>query len=164
MSEIIVYHGGTSIVEHPLCRFGRSNLDFGQGFYVTDVRKQAVEWARNVANRRKEEPLLNRYVLRRDAFIANTRTLIFDAYDANWLEFVVANRQGQNKASDYDYIEGGVANDRVIDTINLYMAGLMTEETALARLSEHQPNNQICLLNQSLTDQYLIFDGTDQHL
>ena len=64
-------------------------------------------------------------------------------------------------SKDYDYIEGGVANDRVIDTVNLYLAGLMTQETALARLSEHKPNNQICLLNQSLTDKYLIFDGTE---
>ncbi|MBR3497012.1 MAG: DUF3990 domain-containing protein [Prevotella sp.] len=161
MKGMLVYHGGTVIVEHPLCRFGRDNLDFGQGFYVTDIRQQAVDWAMNVANRRKEKPLLNRYRLFRDSIIANARTLIFDAYDINWLEFVVANRQGKNMSKDYDYIEGGVANDRVIDTVNLYLAGLMTQETALARLSEHKPNNQICLLNQSLTDKYLIFDGTE---
>ena len=46
MNEILVYHGGTNVVEHPLCRFGRDNLDFGQGFYVTDLRQQAVGWAR----------------------------------------------------------------------------------------------------------------------
>ena len=161
MNEILVYHGGTNVVEHPLCRFGRNNLDFGQGFYVTDLRQQAVDWARNVANRRKEEPSLNRYRLLRDSIIANARTLIFDAYDISWLEFIGANRQGKNMTRDYDYIEGGVANDRVIDTINLYIVGLMTKETALTRLSEYQPNNQICLLNQSLTDQYLIFDGTE---
>lgn len=162
MREKLVYHGGTNIIEHPLCRFGRANLDFGQGFYVTDIRLQAVEWAINVAHRRMEKPLLNRYLLQQDAIIANGRALIFSAYDVNWLEFVVANRQGQNRAGAYDYIEGGIANDRVIDTVNLYMAGLMTQETALTRLSEHQPNNQICLLNQSLTDQYLVFDGTEQ--
>ena len=67
-----------------------------------------------------------------------------------------------NKAAkDYDYIEGGVANDRVVDTVNLYMQGLMTLDIALARLSEHRPNNQMCLLNQQLTDKYLIFDGTE---
>ena len=42
MSEIIVYHGGTEIVDHPICKLGRPNLDFGQGFYVTDLREQAV--------------------------------------------------------------------------------------------------------------------------
>ena len=53
MSEVVVYHGGTDIVEAPICKFGRRNLDFGQGFYVTDIRKQALEWAVLMADRRK---------------------------------------------------------------------------------------------------------------
>lgn len=44
----------------------------------------------------------------------------FTAYDKDWLDFIVGNRQGKNPAKDYDYIEGGIANDRVIDTVNLY--------------------------------------------
>ena len=86
---------------------------------------------------------------------------IFTAYDREWLEFIVANRSGQPVADAFDYIEGGVANDRVIDTVNLYMTGLMDIETALLRLFVHKPNNQICLLNQCITDKYLIFDGTE---
>ena len=80
----------------------------------------------------------------------------------DWLEFIVASRQGQKVAEAYDYIEGGVANDRVVYTVNLYMAGLMDKDTALRRLAEHQPNNQMCLLNQEITDKYLIFDGTEE--
>ena len=33
MSEIVVYHGTTQKVDHPMCKVGRLNLDFGQGFY-----------------------------------------------------------------------------------------------------------------------------------
>ena len=65
-------------------------------------------------------------------------------------------------AKAFDYIEGGVANDRVVDTVNLYMAGLMDKATALRRLSEHQPNNQMCLLDLEIADKYLIFDGTEE--
>ena len=61
----VVYHGGTDIVERPICKFGRSNLDFGQGFYVTSLRKQAVGWATQTADRRKKAPVLNRYHLNR---------------------------------------------------------------------------------------------------
>lgn len=161
MKEIIVYHGGTEIVEHPNCRIGRRNLDFGQGFYVTDISKQAVDWARLVADKRGKHPVLNRYRMKRDEILAEGRCKVFEAYDKDWLEFIVASRRGLDVASNYDYIEGGVANDRVVDTVNLYIAGLMDEETALRRLSEHRPNNQMCLLSQSLTDKYLIFDGTD---
>lgn len=162
MKDIIVYHGGTEIVEHPICKFGRRNLDFGQGFYITNIRKQAVDWASQVADRRKLSPLINRYRLNREAILAEAHCIIFEAYDKDWLEFIVASRRGLHVADNYDYIEGGVANDRVVDTVNLYMAGLMDENTALRRLSEHQPNNQMCLLSQEITNKYLIFDGTEE--
>ncbi|MBR0539131.1 MAG: DUF3990 domain-containing protein [Bacteroidales bacterium] len=161
MSEIIVYHGGTEKVELPICKFGRRNLDFGQGFYVTDLRNQAVDWATLVADRRKLPPIINRYRLNRDEILKEARCKVFVAYDRDWLLFIVASRRGEPVADDYDYIEGGVANDRVVDTINLYMAGLMDEDTALIRLSQHQPNNQMCILTQELINKYLIFDGTE---
>ncbi len=162
MKDMIVYHGGTEIVEHPICKFGRRNLDFGQGFYITSIRKQAVDWASQVADRRKLSPIINRYRLIREAILAEAHCKVFEAYDKDWLEFIVASRRGLHVADNYDYIEGGIANDRVVDTINLYMAGLMDEDTALRRLSEHQPNNQMCLLSQEITDKYLFFDGTEE--
>ena len=42
---LTVYHGATCIVEKPLCHIGRDNLDFGKGFYVTDLKEQAISWA-----------------------------------------------------------------------------------------------------------------------
>lgn len=161
MNELIVYHGGTAIVKAPICKFGRKNLDFGQGFYVTDIRKQALEWAALMAARKKEEPILNRYILQRDSILDYARCKIFKAYDRDWLEFIVASRRGQPVAEAFDYIEGGVANDRVVDTVNLYMLGLMDIDTALGRLSQHQPNNQMCILCQDIVDKYLIYDGTE---
>ena len=58
---MIVYHGATQLVEHPVSDFGRPNLDFGQGFYLTDLRDQAEEWARRQADSRAESPVLNVY-------------------------------------------------------------------------------------------------------
>ena len=151
MNDVIVYHGGTEIVEIPICKFGRKNLDFGQGFYVTDIRKQAVKWAVNVAQSRNKKAILNRYKLNRNAIINGFHCLIFEAY-----------RTGVNVADNFDYIEGGVANDRVVDTVNLYIAGLMELSTALRELSKHQPNNQMCILNQNIINKYLIYDGAEE--
>ena len=162
MSNIIVYHGGTETIENPICKFGRKNLDFGQGFYLTNLREQAVTWANNMARNRKMPAVLNRYRLDRETILQNARCKIFKAYDKEWLEFIVGNRTGQELAKDYDYVEGGVANDRVVDTINLYIAGLMELSTALRELSKHQPNNQICILSQDLINKYLEYDGTEE--
>jgi hypothetical protein len=54
-----VYHGTTDKIEQPLVAIGRPELDFGQGFYLTDKRKQAVEWARRMADRRLSSPIVN---------------------------------------------------------------------------------------------------------
>lgn len=128
---ITVYHGGTQTVERPVCMFGRENLDFGRGFYVTPLLKQASDWAAATAKRRNSSALINVYSIDREAVIKEGKCRIFNAYD------------------------------RVIDTINLYMAGLMDSDTALRRLAMHRPNNQICLLNQELTDKYLIYERTE---
>lgn len=162
--KIIVYHGGTEAIDSPRADAGRPNLDFGQGFYVTDLRQQSIDWAKHVSDRRKTPAVISRYTLDRDIILANYRCKVFDAYDGEWLDFIVDSRLGKKPWAEYDYIEGGVANDRVIDTINLYMADLMTREKALEKLSEHRPNNQMCLLNQELIDKYLIYDGTEDNL
>ncbi|MBQ9309278.1 MAG: DUF3990 domain-containing protein [Bacteroidales bacterium] len=156
-SKMIVYHGATQKVEHPVCTFGRPNLDFGQGFYVTDIKEQAEEWAHRQADARKEAPVLNVYEFDRENAIQESHYLLFSAYDKAWLHFIVDSRNGLKPWEGYDIIEGGIANDRVIDTVNLYSLGLMNEDTALSRLSEHQPNNQICVLSQMVIEKYLVF-------
>ena len=162
MKEIFVYHGGTEQIENPICKFGRKSLDFGQGFYVTDILEQAITWGENIALARNKAVVVNRYKLNREEILNNYRCKIFQSYDKEWLEFIVGNRTGQNTAAEFDYVEGGVAKDRVIDTINLYISGLMDLNTALGELSKHQPNNQICILNQEIINKHLVFDGTEQ--
>ena len=44
-----VYHVGTEVVEHPEVSKGREGLDFGKGFYITDIRHQAEMWADRMA-------------------------------------------------------------------------------------------------------------------
>lgn len=160
--KMVVYHGGTEKIEKPICKIGRMNLDFGQGFYLTNIKEQAVAWANNISRNRRLPAVLNRYILDRAAIISNAKCKIFHTYDEEWLEFIVANRTGMYTANEYDYVEGGVANDRVVDTIHLYIAGLMDLKSTLKELSKHQPNNQMCLLNQSITDKYLVYDGTEK--
>lgn len=159
---LTVYHGATETVKCPICAFGRPRLDFGQGFYVTDIKEQAVRWAKSLAGKRGLRPILNIYNLDREAIVHEGRCKIFTSYDAEWLDFIVANRNGENLAADYDYIEGGIANDRVIDTVNLYIQGLTDSATALQQLAFYKPNNQICLLSQSLTDKYLHYHGSER--
>lgn len=153
---IIVFHGSVIEVSSPLVALGRPNLDFGQGFYVTDLREQAERWATRIATRKMEKPVLNFYEFDLDA-AKQFRYLKFDSYDKAWLDFIVANRKGKMLWKDYDVVEGGVANDNVIDTVEDYIRGRMSAEAALVELSKHRPNNQFCILNQEVIDLHLHF-------
>lgn len=153
---IAVFHGSIIEVSKPLVALGRPNLDFGQGFYVTDLREQAERWATRIATRRMVKPVLSFYEFDLEA-AKQYRYLKFDSYDKVWLDFIVANRKGKMEWKDYDVIEGGVANDNVIDTVEDYLRGRMSAEAALVELSKHRPNNQFCILNQEIIDLHLHF-------
>ena len=152
-----VYHGSTVIVDAPLVGAGRRNLDFGLGFYVTDLEQQAVSWATRPFNSGRPG-ILNRYDLDIEAIISKGyHYKKYESYDAEWLDFVVSNRRGGTVWQKYDIIEGGIANDRVFNTIELYEANLISKEEALNRLKYEKPNNQICILNQKIVDNHLQF-------
>lgn len=154
---IEVFHGGTEVIEHPLVSAGRPGLDFGQGFYVTVMRDQAQLWADRMARQRRTKGVLSVYTLDMKALRAKYSYQFFPHYDSDWLNFIANSRTGKRPWEGYDCIEGGIANDRVIDMVEAYIAGTVTADFALAELSKHQPNHQICILNQQAIDECLHF-------
>ena len=155
---IKVYHGSNEVVESPLVGIGRKALDFGEGFYVTVLFGQAEEWARNKARYYMlPEGSVSLYEFDWDIAIRSFRFHKFEHYDREWLHFIVGNRRGGEEWRQWDIIEGGVANDRVIDTVENYMAGLIDEEAALGLLAQHQPYHQICITKQEVVDCHMHF-------
>ena len=156
---LTLFHGSTHRVEHPLVSLGRKNLDFGQGFYLTTYREQAVLWAlRQQILRRSDVAWLNEYHLDMDKVNAGGyKQRHLDGYNQEWLEFIAASRHGETPWEGYDLIIGGVANDKVVDAVEAYLAGLADVEHTLAKLAYAQPNNQLCLLNQQLIDSCLVY-------
>ena len=160
---ITVYHGSNIVIDEPMVGIGRKNLDFGEGFYVTALESQAEVWARNKARYyMQSEGVVSEYVFDMEAAVAAYRYHKFEHYDREWLHFIVNNRQGGDDWRQWDIIEGGVANDRVIDTVENFMAGLIDEDTALGLLAQHQPNHQICIIKQEIVDKYLRFIDSNQ--
>lgn len=157
---ITLYHGSYTEVHQPLAKAGRRNLDFGRGFYLTKLKEQAEAWAAIIASRkgRNVKPVVSVFQFDEEhAKMDGTRFRIFPAYDLDWLNYVVDCRQGKDYSSEFDIVEGGVANDNVIDTVEDYMRGRMSAEAALVELSKHRPNNQFCILNQEIIDYHLRF-------
>ena len=86
---------------------------------------------------------------------------VFSAYDGEWLDYITACRKGLQH-EQYDIIEGGIADDQVFDTIDLYFTGIYTREQALGELREKKPNHQICITSQVVLDKYLHFKSSQR--
>ena len=158
----ILYHGSYISVPAPLTGVGRRELDFGPGFYLTSIRDQAERWARRVCViRAVDTPLLSIYEFDETTLPANIRHLRMEHYDLKWLDFIVSSRKGKEPWADFDIIEGGVANDQVIDTVEDYYAGRITAEQAIGQLRFARPTHQMCISRQTIVDSCLRFIGTE---
>ena len=155
-----LFHGSYTEVASPLVKLGRAKVDFGQGFYLTMLQSQAEAWAKTISERRKTgtQAVVSTFSLDMDGIKAdNYRIKTFDTYDLEWLEYVIDCRKGGNLQNQYDLVEGGVANDNVIDTVEDYENGVITAEQALGQLKYKAVNHQLCILNQAIVDKYLTF-------
>lgn len=146
-----IYHSSYISVESPDISFSREFLDFGKGFYLTTLYDQAVKYAQRF-KRRKKPAWLSTYELKFNP--ADWKILQFDSYNREWLQFVTNCRRGTDN-SDYDLIIGGIANDEVIQTIERYFAGEISENDALGLLKYQRPNNQYCIRSQRMLDECL---------
>ncbi len=159
----ILYHGSYLPVADPLTAIGRQNVDFGSGFYLTEFEEQAKRWASATAMRKgpHNEAAVSIYQFDEDSFAkGGYNTKIFTEYNLDWLQYVVNCRKEGTLCQEYDFIEGGVANDQVIDTVEDYEMGRITAEQALGQLQFKKPNHQICIRNQEVINKYLRFTGS----
>ena len=141
---MIIYHGGTDIVDKPRIIQQYMGRDFGVGFYTTSIQEQAIKWAiRQARYRKKEEAILNTYELDDNAFtVLNVKT--FDEYAIDWLDFILSCRQNPDFKHEYDIIIGKVANDDIGETVQAVVDGLTSKEFALNKLKFMFANDQIC--------------------
>lgn len=162
-----LFHGSYMKIEYPEIIKGRTKVDFGQGFYLTGIKLQAEKWSKVIAIRKGPafRPVVNMFELNEDIFDQpDFRIKRFKEYDLEWLQYVVDCRRGGNLQKQYDLIEGGVANDNVIDTVEDFENGRITAEQALGQLVYKQVNHQICIRNQQIIDKYLQFVSSYQIL
>jgi len=153
-----LYHSSNVSVEHPDTKHSRLYLDFGRGFYLTSLREQAVRYAMRF-KRREQEAWLNTYnFIYKDS---NWKIKQFESYDEQWLDFVALCRDG-NDAGDYDMVIGGIANDRVIITLDRYFTGEISQEEALGLLRFEKPNIQYCIRSEQMLRECLTFIGSEQ--
>ena len=153
-----VYHASSISVSHPDTLHSRAYLDFGPGFYVTTIERQAMDYGQRFI-RRGREALLNIYEMSEE--FDGLNILTFEAYDETWLDFVSECRAGRIQGN-WDIVRGGIADDKVFRTLDLYFAGYINKQEALRRLVFETPNYQLCFRTQKAIDQCLTYLKTSK--
>lgn len=151
---MILYHGSYMPIEKPDLLHSRKNVDFGVGFYTTNLREQAEKWCQRFVQDGKDA-VISVYEFD-ESILGQCRFRDFPVYNEEWLDFVFACREGM-EVTDYDLIQGGVSNDKVFNTCELYRKKYITKEIALERLRYEKPNHQLCFKTQEIIDKYLHF-------
>lgn len=155
---MILYHGSFLPIRHPDIQHSRERVDFGKGFYTTPLYEQAEKWCEKF-KRTGEKGIISKYDLDEKAY-NNAKVLKFDDYSEEWLDFILSCRRG-NDHTDYDIVIGGVANDKVFNTVELYFDNLIDKKEAINRLRYEKPNLQVCIRSQAVIDEYLVFEGSE---
>lgn len=128
-----IYHGGYCPIESPRIIESVYAKDFGTGFYCTELKEQAVRWAK-----RYDTPTVNIYTYTEKPHL---NTLHFTEMNEEWLDFIVGCRNGV--PHDYDVVIGAMANDQIYNYISDYITGVINREQFWALARFKHPTHQI---------------------
>lgn len=143
---MIVYHGSYIAISTPDLQHSRKEVDFGKAFYVTPIYDQAKKWSQRFKRINGKGIVSVFDFTEKEA--SHLNVLKFNSYTEEWLDFVITCRE-QADTTDYDIVIGGIADDKVFNTIELYRDGLITKTEALSRLKYEKPNLQIAFRTES---------------
>ena len=150
-----VFHGSVCEVRHPDVSRSKRYIDFGPGFYVTNIRSQAERWAKRKAARLGGKGVVSTYSLCDDW--SGYRVKAFPYASKEWLDFVCDCRNGLAPYMAYDVISGKVANDKVYQAIDMYRRGIWDEQRTLKEIAYYEDSNQLAINNVNAIAQLLSF-------
>ncbi len=140
-----LYHGTNIDFTQIDLRKTKPNKDFGRGFYLTDIYKQAKDMAmRRCSFEGIGTPVIQEYFF--DETTLEDKSLkvkVFNGVSEEWAEFILANRMSRGKkVHDYDIVVGPVADDGVVYQINLYLQRIITLPALVKELEYRKLNSQ----------------------
>lgn len=157
--DLVLYHG--SCFDFRLVNLEKSHnrRDFGRGFYTTLLLEQAREWGYRLSLREKKQ----KYFVYSFIFEENQELNVkrFDSLNIEWLEFVKENRISGGVQHDYDVVIGPVADDNTMETVQLYIAGILTGKEAVERLRYSKVNNQVSFHTQKALEYLRLAERKD---
>lgn len=147
-----LYHGGYCEIRQPEIMQGKYAKDFGEGFYCTELKEQAVRWAK-----RYDTAVVSTYHFA----LPDTHDLAvldFKEMTEEWLDFIVSCRSSVKHS--YDIVVGAMANDQVYNYVADYIEGVITREQFWVLAKFKHPTHQAAFCSAKAL-QYLTFTAAE---
>ena len=139
-----LFHGSNVVVDQPKIITDGYYKDFGYGFYCTNLEKQAKRWALV----KQHGHVVNVYDYLENKSL---NTLVFDEMTDEWLDFVVACRQGIKH--DYDMVEGPMADDTIWNYVDDFTRGENSRTAFWELVKFKYPTHQIVFCSEKALKQ-----------
>ena len=140
-----LYHGTNLSFDEIDLKRCKPNKDFGRGFYLTDLPKQALLMAQRRCDIEETgTPIVLSYEF--DEALLSNGTLsvkVFDKVSEEWAKFILENRKRKIKNKHtYDIVIGPIADDGVVFQLNRYEQRMIDLATLVKELTYKKLNNQ----------------------
>ncbi len=150
---ITLYHGSDVEINEIDVRQGMPDKDFGQGFYLTSIQKQAERMAVSRCQRHSSStPVVTVFDFNEElARKQKLRIKVFNKPTQAWARFVLNNRKASltGFSHDFDIVIGPVADDTVATQLRLYELQYITLRQLVMKLTYHKVNNQYFFANDN---------------
>ena len=151
-----LYQGSNIVIDNINLAMCRPYKDFGQGFYLTDIEKQAEKMAIRVARIYGEKPIVNIYEIDDDfkdfKDLKDLKIKNFGIQTTEeWARFVMNNRSRVftdiknvlcNKDNKYDIVIGPVADDNMALLFRQYENEIIDFETLVKGMIYKETSSQ----------------------
>ena len=135
---MILYHGSNVKIEVPNLLKSKPYKDFGQGFYLSADKSQALRMAeQKTLQLLFGEPIVSEFEFDEALLQSNElKVKIFEDYSVEWANFILHNRDinKQHPIHDYDIVYGPIADDGVTFQLRRYQAGTISIEDLVKEL------------------------------
>lgn len=121
-----LYHGSNMVIEQIDLSKCKPYKDFGQGFYLTEIKEQAEQMARRISAIYGGEPVVTEFEF--DETALNTLSVkIYQEPCEEWALFVMANRSRNNvqPIHRFDIVIGPVADDTIATLFRNFDDGII---------------------------------------
>ncbi len=133
-----LYHGSNVKIDIPDLSKSKPFKDFGQGFYLSADRNQAIRMAeQKTLQLLQGTPIVTEFEF--DESLLSSKELnilIFDDYSVDWAKFVLENRDRNrlHPIHHYDIVYGPIADDGVTFQLRRFQAGAISIEELVKEL------------------------------